>query len=112
MPLTDPVAGRQTGGPAPLTITDLQRHAGWSWEGGVDRCENAVLRQFLVREQCGACDGNGVTCNTGARSSVQFLRSGYRVVWVVHGRGAGLRTVVMVGIVGGERRSAPPLAIP
>ena len=64
MPLTDPVAGRQTGGPAPLTITDLQGHAGWGWDGGVGRCEN-VLRQFLVREQCGVCDGNGVTCNTG-----------------------------------------------
>ena len=34
MPLTDPVAGRQTGGPAPLTITDLQCHAGLGWEGG------------------------------------------------------------------------------
>ena len=65
MPLTDPAAGRQTGGPVPLTITDLQRHAGWGWEGGVDRCENAVLRRFLVREQCAVCDGNGVTCNTG-----------------------------------------------
>ena len=65
MPLTDPAAGRQTGGPAPLTITDLQRHTGWGREGGVDRCENAVLRQFLVREHCGVCDGNGVTCNTG-----------------------------------------------
>ena len=31
MPLIDPVAGRQTGGPAPLTITDLQCHAGWGW---------------------------------------------------------------------------------
>ena len=65
MPLTDPVAGRQTGGSAPLTITDLQRDAGWGWEGGVHRCENAVLRQFLAREQCDVCDGNGVTCNTG-----------------------------------------------
>ena len=69
MPLTDPAAGRQTGGPALLTITDLQRHAGWGWEGGVDRCENAVLRQSLVREQCGVCDGSGVTFNTGCMPS-------------------------------------------
>ena len=34
MPMTDPVAGRQTGGPAPLTITDLQCHARWVGKGG------------------------------------------------------------------------------
>ena len=34
MPMTDPAAGRQTGGPAPLTITDLQCHARWVGEGG------------------------------------------------------------------------------
>ena len=70
MPLTDPVAGRQTGGPAPLTITDLQRHAGCGWEGGVDRCENAVLRQILVREQCGVCDGNGVNVIYGPKPAI------------------------------------------
>ena len=34
MPLTDPVARRQTGGPAPLTITDLRYHAGCVRERG------------------------------------------------------------------------------
>ena len=63
MPVTDPVAGRQTGDRAPLTITDLQCHARWDWEGGVEQCENAVLRQFLVRERCGICNGSGVIFN-------------------------------------------------
>ena len=67
MPMTDPVAGRQTGGPAPLTIIDLQCHARWVGEGGVGRCENAVFRPFLVGERCGKCKGSGVAFNTGCR---------------------------------------------
>ena len=34
MPMTHPVAGRQTGGATPLKITDLQCHARWVGEGG------------------------------------------------------------------------------
>ena len=116
MPLTDPAAGRQTGGPAPLTITDLQCHAGLGWEGGVDQCENVVLRQFLVCERCGVCDGSGVIFNAGCMPSrwcstvaVSYIAC---MVWFGwwRGRGARLLTVAAVGVVGGEHRSAPPLA--
>ena len=67
MPLTEPLAGRQTGGPVPLTITDLQCHAsrvgGKVWK----RCESAVLRQFLDCKRCESCKSRGVTINTGCR---------------------------------------------
>ena len=69
MPMTNPVAGRQTGGLAPLTITDLQCRARWVGEGGVGRCENAVFRQFLVCKRCEKCKDRGVTFNTGCRPS-------------------------------------------
>ena len=69
MPMTDPVAGRQTRGPATLTITELQCQARWVGEGGVERCENAVLQQFLVCKRCGKCKDSGVTFNTGCSPS-------------------------------------------
>ena len=69
MPITDPVAGSQTGGPAPFTLTDLYCHTRRVGEGGVGRCENAVFRQFLVWKRCGKCNDSGVTFNTGGGPS-------------------------------------------
>ena len=64
MPLTDQVAGRQTGGPAPLTITDLQYHARCVGERGGGRCDNAMSWHFLGCKRCEGCKGPDFAINT------------------------------------------------
>ena len=56
MLMADPVAGRQTGGPAPLTITDLQCHARWVGEGGGsmrEPCVSAIPSLHALRKMQG-----------------------------------------------------------
>ena len=67
MRLTDPVAGRQTGGPAPLTITDLQCHARCAGGRGGEQCENTVSWHFLGCKRCDSCKGRDVTIHTRCR---------------------------------------------
>ena len=66
MPLTDPVAGRQTGGPAPLTITDLRHLAGCVGRRGGIQCDNAVAWHFL------GCKRLDFVINTGCRPSCWY----------------------------------------